>query len=468
MIAGFLKHTEAETSFRSPPERIVGGGEIHRGIPLARGFTSLALGDDYGIMDRSFRFRPEEKGAALVIALLTILLMFSLTIPFLSKLTARYQTTERSYKTLAAMSLAEAGVERAIWELNYGNISSWSGTILSRTLALTGVQAAGGQTVGDILIEVANPQSDDPVVTSTGKVPWVGDEDLQKTVRVALRRGFKSYFDFGVFGDEGFEMHGNAYTDSYDPEEGPYDPKSPGTFGDVGTNATHQWDVVLLNNVVVHGDAITGYGSNPELVIELQNRARIDGVEGSLDAPKLLPDPEPPFLTSRGAFTASGTQTVISQSGTYTSFTLPTNTKVTISGNVQLYINGNFTMNSNSILDIAEGSQVEITLGNGTFTQESNTQVNNLTHDPKKLAILGTADFHNMVWRSNTQFWGVMYLPEAYVDYSANVDFFGSIICNYLYLSSNAGIHYDEALGTWDKYGTYSGDLVVKTWQEIY
>ena len=61
---------------------------------------------------------------------------------------------------------------------------------------------------------------------------------------------------------------------------------------------------------------------------------------------------------------------------------------------------------------------------------------------------------------------GVMYTPEARVDYSANADLFGSIICDYFSLSSNAGIHYDESLGSWKKYGINLPTYEVRAWQE--
>jgi hypothetical protein len=123
-------------------------------------------------------------------------------------------------------------------------------------------------------------------------------------------------------------------------------------------------------------------------------------------------------------------------------------------------------MNSYSTLEITPGSHVELILGNGVFSQSSNTQVNNLSQDPKSLAILGTSDFKNMIWRSNSQLWGVVYVPEATIDYYSNSDLFGSIVCNNISMSSNAGIHYDESLGSWDKYGTPSPKYQVKSWQE--
>ncbi len=68
------------------------------------------------------KHHPKERGAVLIIALLIALMMLLLATPFLTKLSGQYSITVKSYRQLAALNLAEAGVERAIWELNHGNI----------------------------------------------------------------------------------------------------------------------------------------------------------------------------------------------------------------------------------------------------------------------------------------------------------------------------------------------------------
>jgi Tfp pilus assembly protein PilX len=409
--------------------------------------------------------RPWNRGAALFFALLTSILMLTIVLPFLFKVSGRFRVSEKSFKTVAALNLAEAGVERAIWELNYGNISLWSGDILTRTLTLNSVTAANGQVAGDIDIEVTNPSGDNPIVVSTGRVAWNDGLTCERKIRIVLTRGFESYFNFGIFGDDGFDLHGNAYCDSYNSEVAPYDPMQRGMNGDVGTNANQRWDVVLLNNTTIYGDVATGYLSDPEEVIRLSNNAEIVGARKTLDDPKALPDVPPPLLTPKGAFALNGTGT-ITESGMYSSFTMLSNSILTIVGDVQLYINGNFTMSSNTLINIAPGSHVELFLGNGVFEQDSNSAINNLSHDPKALVFIGTSDFHTLNWRSNSQFWGCMYVPRATINYSANSDFYGSIVTNYISMSSNAGIHYDESLGTWSKYGTYNSDYELKNWQE--
>jgi len=106
-------------------------------------------------------FRREEKGAVLIITLIVTVAILIVTVPFLFKLSAQYRSTDVSFKSYAALNLAEAGVERAIWELNYGHITDWEGTSTERTLTLSSVQASSGSVVGDVVIIVSESLSID-------------------------------------------------------------------------------------------------------------------------------------------------------------------------------------------------------------------------------------------------------------------------------------------------------------------
>jgi hypothetical protein len=413
-------------------------------------------------------FPASRRGSILVFSLIGSLVLFALVAPLLLRLSGHYRVTEKNFRTLAALNLAEAGVERTIWELNKGVVADWTGDILVRRLALSGIQTDDGAAVGEVDIVIFHPASDNPVVEATGRVPWAEGLPVSRTLRVVLRRGFRSHFDFGIFGDEGVDLHGNAYTDSYNSVYGPYDPLAPGDLGDLGTNAGGPQDVYLVNNTTINGNCLSGFESQPNVVIVTENNAEITGTRTALEEPKPLPVYPPPLLADRGSYDLAPNREdgLITESGKYSSFSLGPNSKVTVSGQVTLFVDGDFTMNSNSVLEIAPGSEVEIILGSGAFIQRSNTQINNLSRDPRALAILGTEDFHSMTFRSNSDFFGVVYVPEATIDFYANADFFGSIVANYLHLSSNAGIHYDESLGEWEKYGVQLTTYVVKSWQE--
>ncbi len=84
----------------------------------------------------------------------------------MSKLSGRYKTSERVADTLAARYLAEAGVGRAIWEMNYGNISNWNGTQAQKTMTISNFTASNGSVIGNISITVYNTLSDNPLIES--------------------------------------------------------------------------------------------------------------------------------------------------------------------------------------------------------------------------------------------------------------------------------------------------------------
>ncbi|GAF75329.1 unnamed protein product, partial [marine sediment metagenome] len=157
----------------------------------------------------------EEKGVVLVISLLITVALLILITPFLFKLSGEYRNTDRTFKSLAALNLAEAGVERAIWELNYGDISTWSGDSTARTLTLSSVQTSEGDAVGDIVISISNPESSSPVVESTGKIPFRNSDTVDRILSVELTKE-EPIFDNALFAGTGLNMSGNSFVDSFD------------------------------------------------------------------------------------------------------------------------------------------------------------------------------------------------------------------------------------------------------------
>lgn len=400
---------------------------------------------------------------------LTFLLL--LAFPLLFQLSNENKSANRSYKSTAAISLAEAGVDRAIWELNHGDISSWSGGGSLRTMDISSFPTSDGNVMGDIEILVDSLEGDYPVVESTGKVPYMGSLSVDRITRVVLERHDVSIslFDYGVFGDEGMELASNAEIDSYDSGNGDYDPSNPGTNGNIGTNATHLGCIYLNANASVYGSAATGPESIPEDIIIEKPVSFITGAKQALDSPEELPSIIPPEgLTYMGDYILDdGSSGTLSESGEYTNFRLSNSSSVTVNSDVTLYITGEFSMTSNTQLDITEDASLAMYLG-GSFVQESNTQINNLTMDPTKFMLFGTDSFTgDMEWNSNTDFYGAVYVPRANVIYNSAANFYGSIMGKYVDIASQANIHYDEALANLEIVpGSMGSYYLVKSWQE--
>jgi hypothetical protein len=414
--------------------------------------------------------KHEQEGFVLILGIIVMAFLLLLMAPFLFQLSNQHQSTERASRHITAFSLAEAGIERAIWELNHGDITSWSGDSSARVMTISDFQSSEGNVVGSIDIKIINPDTENPVIEATGKVAGAAPVKTMRTAQVVLKRGDPPpLFDYAVFGKETIDVNSNALVDSYDSSKGNYGGTNVGFDGNVGTNSDAYGSIDLAANAKIYGSAYTGPESDPATAIITRSNALITGDRGALSEPKEMPSVTPPEdLTYRGAYDLSGTNIdTISESGQYASFNLRSNAKVRITGDVTLYVTGDFSMQSNTQLEIAEGSSLTLFLG-GSFEQDSNTQMNNLSKKASNLVVLGTDSFNGqMQWNSNTQFWGAVYVPEANVDLNSNADFFGAIIGKSVNsISSNARIHYDVALS--DSIVDFGGDYpyVVKSWQE--
>ncbi len=337
-------------------------------------------------------------------------------------------------------------------------------------MTISSFQASGGTEVGDIVIEAFGPGGNNPIIQSTGRVPHIGTATVDKTIRVMLEvNGGQSLFDYGIFGDEGVELSGNAQIDSYDSRVGEYGEENVGDQGDAGTNASYYSCLFLRNNSEINGDAIVGPGADPASVIVTQNNSNITGEKSALDEEKELPSiPAPEGLPWRGDYSVGQNDTdTINENGEYMSFILESNSKVAITADVTLYISGEFSMKSNTQLEMAEGVTLTIYLG-GTFKQRSDSQINNLSQDPAKLQIYGTENFTStMNLKSNSSLYGAVYVPDATVHYHSNADLFGAVVANYVEIHSNSRLHYDLALGDLASiYSEESNSYRVKSWQE--
>jgi hypothetical protein len=394
--------------------------------------------------------RKKEQGSILMISLFFLAFLLLLAFPLLFQLQNEKRSADKSYKSVAAISLAEAGVERAIWELNHGDISSWSGGGSVRTMDISSFPTTDGNVIGNIEIIVDSLGGDFPVVESTGKAPYISSLTVDRMARVALERHdvSLSLFDYGVFGEEGIELASNALIDSYDSSTGFYDPNDPGMNGHIGTNATFMGCIYLDANATVFGDAATGPESIPEDIIITKPVSFITGAKQPLPSPKEMPSIIPPEgLTYRGDYVLDdGGNGTISESGEYANFRLSNSSAVTVTSDVILYVTGEFSMLSNTQLEIAVDAKLTMYLG-GSFIQDSNTQMNNLSMDPCSFMLFCTDSFTgDMEWNSNTDFWGAVYAPRANVIYNSNANFYGSVMGKYVDIASQANIHYDEAL----------------------
>jgi len=215
--------------------------------------------------------RARERGAILITAIMVIVVMLILAIPFLFKLSASNRSTERAARALSALNLAEAGVDKYMWYISPDSDTSkdeFGTEPLQRKLPLLpetydihdlATLATGGltqQVLGDVQIVLTPPEGVAPNPKSrnldaTGMVPFVGGHTVDRKVRVKLEQHFNSVFEYGFFVEQYFYIHNSFFLDAYNSDYGTYGASLP-----LGVDALNSDD-----NLNWHSDDVI-FGSN--------------------------------------------------------------------------------------------------------------------------------------------------------------------------------------------------------------
>lgn len=260
------------------------------------------------------RKRNHEKGMILAVATIVVIAMLIMATPFLFKLSMQARTTEKSNRSLAAFNLAEAGIDRAMWEMNQpfevtGGIVSIDANG-NGTIVLT--HEVVGDRTGTIQGTITTNLGVEPnvrTILSTGGIPHIAGQPATRTVGVNMEKYFKSIWDLGIFADEGIYTKTNFRTFSFNSNYGAYGATKPGgglnegMKGHAGTNANGDQSIEIQqgSSSYVHGNLASGVGTVPadirDVIYATQSDTslfpdNVDGTRGSrqiLSAPFELP-----------------------------------------------------------------------------------------------------------------------------------------------------------------------------------
>ncbi len=457
---------------------------------------------------RLFKKGPHEKGMILAVATMVVVVMLIMAVPFLFKLSAQYRTTEKGFKSSSAFDLAEAGIDRALWEMNrpfaFDGGLVWN-EAQQGTETIANFDSSDGTVIGDISILVSSPTGGAPdtrFIESTGLIRFIGNRTVNRVVRVNLEKYFKSIWDFGFFADTDVYVRTNILIDSFDSRDGAYGTTNRGNEGHIGTNGTQEnaFDINQGTSSAIYGNVASGVGSDADNLTNIINLPsdtvfksyspttvpagersvmtstfEMPSVDVANLPPRTMfnttydfsswftsdPDPSAPLSSSlivngknKGAYSpGQGNFTLTADnSGVYTSLNLA-KSNVTISGNVAIYVTGldgttgSFNMTNNSSITIGPNSSLTLILGKTTYYQANNTSINNTT-SASNLMILGTDQFTGtMNYKCNTQNKAAIYVPRAeFTVENSNTHIYGAVVCRRFNFPVNINLHFDEAL----------------------
>lgn len=403
--------------------------------------------------------------------------------------------SNRAFYNNAAMNVAEAGIEQAMWSINKmvandDKISpAWDNWDTSDNVNYTRVfkNFTFGQNVTgyvNVHVELYNFKGQvEPKVTARSILTPAQGAVIEKWVRVELQR--TSMFANGLVAKKEILFRGNnptvdSWNSGWNPDPSlskfiPYDASSKNDAGSVGSVSVTT-DAVLVKNADVFGYVATGGatpGIGPQGLIGpfgTPKNTIVDGHTSTDFTYSFDPVTQPTGGTSLGAI--NNTYTI--SAGTYSSSGIKlagggaTAEKIIIEGDVVLYMTGEIDIKGNASVEIKSGGSLIIysaqnidIAGNGVMNGSSSAAT---VQQPAKFQIWGTSSGSQSIGiAGNGVLSGVVYAPNATVKINGNGDVFGSIVANNIDVVGEALFHYDESL---DNFGG-KNPFRLKDWNEL-
>lgn len=387
--------------------------------------------------------KQSEKGFMLLSSfmLITMASIFSLALFFRGH--GFFNAAERNQNRVIAFNMAESGVDLAIAELAEDNNYEGTGGYVS----MTNESMRGGYSV-----QVCPPNCDgleEPenvnvrLISATGFSPS-NDADARayesRSTLAYVQISNSSLFDFAVFADEDMQINGNPDIDSYNSNDGAYDPATANSNGDIATNSTSSSTMDLIGNTTINGDLFVGVEGDPADVADLGPNVTVTGSQSSLDTELEYSVPDVPAgATELGAVRVSGNTTYTLPAGTYylESLSITGNGMLEASGEVQIYVGGGVSI-----------------AGNGVSTSGN---------APPNMLIFVTTD-DSVSISGNGDLYAGIYAPNSDVSNGGNGEIYGAVVSKTYHQNGDGDVHFDEALNELE--GNGGGEISLKAWTE--
>lgn len=380
--------------------------------------------------------KGKNGGIALISVLGLISTLSILSISLIALTLTELKSAERYENRLVAFHQADGAIDQTIVNLRtnklFAGIPS-TGYLVDRT--------------SGIYLTVVTPSLTNPnifTILSTGSVGAAADaygfqqRQISAIVDMTPQAGSGS----GIFSNGAIQISGNAVIDSYDSREGPYNPLTAGSEGNVGTNSTSPGFVVqITGNVRVEGDLTIGPGGNPATATQITGNATITGTTTAASAlTPMTPVSIPSSLTNSGPLTVNGQNTVTLGAGTYyfSSIDISGGGKLNVTGAATIYVAGDVNVSGDGI---ATASNLP-----------TNLTIN--VQGSRNVSVSGDGDF-----------FGKVYAPQSSISVTGNGDLYGALIGDTFSDSGNGNIHYDIALGSASGGQATSNEL--RAWSEV-
>jgi len=333
----------------------------------------------------------------------------------------------RTCSGIAARCAADAALTKALFDMNRKLMASaWDSNTMPQVTdeTLANCDATFSYNVrGDL--------GNNYVVTCIGS-----SGQTTKTVSAILR--LQGLFDNAITAKNTIDLKTGTMVDGYDSSN----PSAGDVPVKIATSSEDEGSIKLKPGASVDGDMLLG----------------IDGY---------YPDVTPPILPAMGAIDLQEETLDLEpeQSGQYSYINVKNNGQIVIDGgDVVLHITGDMWFGQGTEFLIREGSSVTIYL-DGDLTAGNSSGITNETQTPSNFALYGTGDDQRFELKAKSDWFGVIYAPNAEITIKAGANIFGAFVSADFEMKAGGYIYYDAALQnvTTTDVGV---SFVVDRWQE--
>jgi hypothetical protein len=371
--------------------------------------------------------KSKRRGSAIPLVMIVVMILLAMGVGLLTLGMSGRLYSIRTASDIAARCAADAGLTMALYEMNEKlKVKPWNDSSLpgATNESLPYCNAVFSYTV------TGNP-SIGYTIESVGT-----SGNAERKVTCILKP--QGPFEFAVFAEEGAGLKNSALVDWYN-------------FGaddeilKVGTNSVASGAFTFKNSSTINGDVIVGVGGNPDIVID-DFGATITGKTRAMTERNTLPAiAVPQWLESLPSSGTIENDYTVTNSAKYGSIDLKNNKTLLIDGNVILYVTGEIILGNSAEVQIDNDASLILYLG-GDFEGKNSSTINNLTQNAKKLQIYCLDSCQNMVFKNSSDFYGVIYAPNAEVIMDNSANLYGAVVAKTYEQKNSAALNYDASL----------------------
>ncbi|MFH1208120.1 MAG: hypothetical protein V1673_01000 [Candidatus Omnitrophota bacterium] len=441
---------------------------------------------------KNLKTRAHEKGFVLLAVYMAAIFICLFSAVLFARHQVAVQATERYQNRVLAFNAAEAGIDRALWELTTDfasrrtntattDYTSSSATSLGQheflyTISLAGTPT-GLTTYRKIRADGYAPSYyTDTTDTVAGYPTGISRPRASQHSTIIVYAEVVadpptltgSLFNYGIYTTGSINLSGSTF-DSYNSSLGAYGGANVSSNGSIAADTTLS-EGIELNSTTVKGTVLVGEGGNPSTVIEQEHSTIIPPVTdpvtpptGNLPAGWALGAPTPivelvPAPTEVNLSSVTGT-TTLAGNPDGTTPTYYHASQISVSGS-----KGAIVTTGGPVMIYVDGG-VEIT---GIGTTVPNNKPGNL-----QIYVTGTA---SCKVQGNGSFYGGLYAPNSDVTFKASDSgkggtWFGAVVAKTFSTGGGgtSAFHFDTAMvtGTVSTPSSTPPRVGITTWQEM-